>query len=323
MDSAVSDRDWLVPVAVVTGIEFSVWAGAYSLGLAARPMLASYGLLSTAFFAFVVGSWLLAVLWRERPERPLSRIIELISANKVRILEAIIGCELFALSSAAIGSLKEAIPAINPFWFDLPLAHLEAGLWAGLYSLLWWAVPFFDRLYGTFVLTHVLAVLGLLCAKPSDLKTKALISLALAWFFLALVSALLLSSAGPAFFDRVYGVDTFAPLDAALSAHAPLTLMTIDALWRAHQSGVPMVGNGISAMPSMHVALTLWLALVLKSTRIAPIVWAYYALIWTGSVLLGWHWFCDGLAGSAGMLVCWKLARPFSINLRILEPLRQ
>jgi hypothetical protein len=284
-------------------------------------MIASYGLLAAAFFALVAGCGLLLALWRGRPERPLRYIFTLASGKKLRVLEALIGCELLALGSSAMGSLKEAIPAVNPFWLDLPLARLEAGVWPTLHSLLWWAVPFFDRLYGTFVFTHVIAVLGLLCLRPSALKSRALVSLSIAWFLLGSVSAVLLSSAGPAFFDRVYGGHGFATLDTMLRDHAPLTLMTVDALWRVHQTGAPMVGNGISAMPSMHVALTLWLALVLKDTKSAPIAWVYYAFIWIGSVLLGWHWLCDGIVGSGGMLVCWWLARPSSRAIVLVENL--
>jgi hypothetical protein len=93
-----------------------------------------------------------------------------------------------------------------------------------------------------------------------------------------------------------------------IATKAPLTAMTADALWHSHSANVATVANGISAMPSMHVGLTLWLAFVFKDTRLAPLGWTYYALIWTGSVLLGWHYFSDGLVGSLGVLLLWAAA---------------
>ena len=36
--------------------------------------------------------------------------------------------------------------------------------------------------------------------------------------------------------------------------------------------------------------------------------WAYVALIWFGSVHLGWHYFSDGVAGIAGALLVWWMA---------------
>ena len=47
---------------------------------------------------------------------------------------------------------------------------------------------------------------------------------------------------------------------------------------------------------------------MLKDTRLAPLGWAYFGLVWIGSVLLGWHWFFDGFVGAAGMLALWAIA---------------
>jgi hypothetical protein len=194
--------------------------------------------------------------------------------------------------------------------------------WQVLYSKLGTWMWFFDGFYGTFVGVHVLAVLVLLVAKSSFWKSRALVALALAWLLIGVVTAYCCSSAGPIFFDRVYGGHSFAALDHMLSREAPLTTFTGDALWAMHQSHVPAFANGISAMPSMHVALSLWLALVAHRTNFALFAWVYYALIWIGSVLLGWHWFLGGLVGSAAMLAVWAVAplliyRPVTARLPV------
>lgn len=310
---ARSDREWFVPVASIVTIETLLWCAAYMAGDAARPMIVTYGSLALFFFILVL-CWNAALLMvRERPEAPVRRLVEAAAANRERILIAILGSQLLAFGSAAFGSLKAGIPRATPFWLDGPLANVEARIfggdaWAAAHALFGWAVPFFDRLYATFVGTHILAVLFLLAARPSLLKSRALVSLSLAWLVLGVVGAYALSSAGPIFYDPLYGGERFAPMLAMLGKDAPIATFTADALWSMHQSGVPRFGNGISAMPSMHVALTLWLALVVKGTRLAPLGWAYLVTVWVGSVLLGWHWFLDGAVGAAGMLAIWAVA---------------
>lgn len=308
-----SDREWFVPVAAIVTVETLLWCAAYLAGDAARPMIVTYGSLALTFFILVMCWNATLLLVRERPSAPIRRLIDAAAANKERILIAILGSQLLAFGSAAFGSLKAGIPRATPFWLDGPLAGLEARMfgadaWAAAYSLFGWAAPLFDRLYATFVGTHIIAVLFLLAARPSLLKSRALVSLSLAWLVLGVLGGYALSSAGPIFYDRVFGGERFAPMLAMLAKDAPIATFTADALWSMHQSGSPRFGNGISAMPSMHVALTLWLALVLKGTRLAPLGWLYFVATWIGSVLLGWHWFLDGAVGAAGMLALWAVA---------------
>lgn len=307
----MSDREWLVPCTFVVGIELLLWFAAWRAGVAYAPLLIPYSLIAVAFFTFVVGVRLMLILVtaaRAGEQRPLALVGRLIVQNRNRIIAAVLGLELLSLGSSAFSALKGGIPRTNPFWLDIPLARVEGPIWPTLNSLLGWAIPFFDRLYGTFVLSHLLAVFGVLAMKPSELKSRALVSLCLAWVVLGILGAYALSSAGPLFYDRVFDSHRFAALDAVVAVHAPLTGMTADALWHSYSANLSTVANGISAMPSMHVGLTLWLALVLMRTRAAPIAWTYYALIWTGSVLLGWHYFSDGLIGSLGLLAMWKAA---------------
>jgi hypothetical protein len=77
-----------------------------------------------------------------------------------------------------------------------------------------------------------------------------------------------------------------------------------DMLWSAYTTHSTDVGNGISAAPSLHVAIAAWTALALRK----KLMWLYVAAIWVASVHLGWHYVFDGLAGIAGALVIWRFA---------------
>lgn len=308
----MSDREWLIPVSLIVAGEAAAWSAAYAAGIAGRPLFLTYGALELLLFGLLL---LTVTLWRTvavSSGRSFRSAFVMSLPEKRGMAAIFIGLALTAIGAAIFSSLKASFPA---FWLDPALAKAEATLLGTGGSTLVKAapvLPFFDRLYCTFVPGHTIAVMAVLLLKPSPLKTRALVSLALAWLLIGLVGGSLLSSAGPIFFDRVYGGSSFAGLTDALQRGAPLTTLTANMLWRAHESGSLMVGNGISAMPSMHVALTLWLALLLNRTRFAAFGWVYFALIWVGSVLLGWHWFSDGLVGSLAMLGLWYAAPRFA-----------
>ncbi|MEO6114623.1 MAG: phosphatase PAP2 family protein [Sphingomicrobium sp.] len=175
-----------------------------------------------------------------------------------------------------------------------------------------WATTFADRVYGLWLPTQLVALFSVVVARPSAAKARALTCYAAAWFLLGVVAAMLLSSAGPVFHDRVFGGARFAGLHAALLRHdAWMVAKTADAMWAAHASGRLGPISGISALPSMHVAISLWMALTARTLapRMAPFAWAYCAFIWVASVQLGWHYASDGLAGVAGMLMIWFAVR--------------
>jgi membrane-associated phospholipid phosphatase len=75
-----------------------------------------------------------------------------------------------------------------------------------------------------------------------------------------------------------------------------------------------MVGGGISAMPSVHNALAALFALAAFQLNRAAgwIAASYAALIWIGSIHLGWHYALDGVVAFAltyGIwIVCGRIA---------------
>ncbi len=60
-------------------------------------------------------------------------------------------------------------------------------------------------------------------------------------------------------------------------------------------------------MPSIHVAIALWIAFVVRSylPRLKVVAFAWFALILVGSVLLGWHYAVDGVVACVISLLAW------------------
>jgi hypothetical protein len=226
------------------------------------------------------------------------------------------GSLLVAIGASVFLPLKCAIPREVPFWLDEPIATLERSMfgadpWILLDEVLGWAAVPMDWLYACWLPVQSLVLFSLVLATPSRAKSRALIAYSLAWFLLGVVAAALLSSAGPLFYDRLYGGTAFAGLEPTLRARGTwIALAESDQMWRAMTAREPGLVAGISAMPSIHVAVSFWMFLMARTImpRAAPAALIYCGLIWIGSVQLGWHYVADGLFGIIGMIAVWYLA---------------
>ena len=115
--------------------------------------------------------------------------------------------------------------------------------------------------------------------------------------------AVLLSSAGPVYFDRVTGLAGGYPTlePALLAAQVQATL------WQSHLAGPGQTIAGIAAMPSLHVAVPALYALASRGWWRA-LWWGFTVLTIIGSVALGWHYAVDGYMGILLAWLTWRLA---------------
>ena len=87
-----------------------------------------------------------------------------------------------------------------------------------------------------------------------------------------------------------------------------------EGLWEGHMTDGRLAG--ISAMPSMHVATSVLMALYAsKHARWAGwLCWGFAALIMIGSVHLGWHYAVDGYFGALIAWCAWRVGQKLSQN---------
>ena len=155
------------------------------------------------------------------------------------------------------------------------------------------------------------------------------------WVFVGGLAAWLLASAGPMYYPHFIGPNaSFSALHDQIVAQGQLareagnmvaTPLGHVLLMKRYESGIYMPGFGISAMPSVHVSMSIMFAIggFVLHRWIGWALVAYAAVIWLGSIHLGWHYAADGIVGAALTIGMWKasahIAKPFERRFSALE----
>lgn len=301
-------KDWVVPAAGLVALQliFAFLMG-WLHGYVVPPPLGRYLELFAALgitFGGPVALWLLV---RMVAKPMLSASIR--DMKVPNLLPMVVGIGILFFQMVALTWLKPVLPMVSGFWADPYLADLDALLFGRdpwrLTHVIGPANRLIDYSYNLWF-PVVFAVLGLSC-----LTNNARVILT---FFIAIgvcaVLQFLLPSAGPIFYERTGNGARFAEL----APQVPRWVQsTSEYLWRYHVAGRQGLGTGISAMPSVHVALAAWVGLaafVLNRPWFVPAC-AWFALILFGSVYTGWHYAIDGIASIGVLIVAWKGAGVF------------
>jgi hypothetical protein len=223
------------------------------------------------------------------------------------LIAGTLGIVVMSVFLQAISELKTMITAVVPFWADAPLLAFDLALLGDIQPLaraLNPAMPVIGWFYWSWHLINICGIVWVLHWHSPE-GHRLVIAYMLTWA-IGMAFAYLGSSAGPLFigaYDPSLAPDTIQRASAALIEN--------------HISQGSMIGAGISAFPSLHVAIAVWFAFVLRERGLFGIGIAYAIGIYICSVLLGWHYSLDGVAGAG---VAW-LAYRIAYNLRSL-PLR-
>lgn len=222
-------------------------------------------------------------------------------------------------ANQAFTAIKVAIPSLVPYYGDPYFIAADRFLFLGTDP---WRIT--HALIGTLG-THVIdwlysawfTIVGLILlwaafSRDPHFQLRAGLAHLLVWLILGSVAAVALSSVGPCFLSPVLGDDQYAPLMARLHDY--------DSLWSIHWQSFLLetrtseaFGKGISAMPSVHVGMALLFYLMCRDRFgtlhvLAGASLLYVAIIWIGSVHLGWHYAVDGIVSAVLTLLIWRFS---------------
>lgn len=221
--------------------------------------------------------------------------------------------------------LKDSIPRIQPFSYDSNfeywdrVLHLGYQPWQLLQPLLGneYVTLVIHRLYYFwFPVIFVTFYWQLGSYDNNKLRLQFITSFIACWALIGGVMATLLSSAGPIFFDRIV-TDQPDPYINAMNyllevhrEHDMFMFMIREALWDNYTSPqADTVLKGISAMPSMHVAISFLLVLFgwRKGLYFGLAYTAFFVIIFLGSIHLLWHYAIDGYVSIIATWIIWVI----------------
>jgi len=269
------------------------------------------------------------MLWIERPPNPiryLARSTCEFFSHPRRLAFGLPLLIIFVFFAAIFTDIKQNIPSISTFGWDVSLAELDRLLHFGKHPWQWLqpvlgypAVTFLvNFIYNFwFFAMWIFVVYMAFEHRASVLRTRFFLAFFVTWSLGGSLFALIFSSAGPCYFSRLgLSPDPYAELMTYLHSVAELypvwALNVQDTLWQSYTQGGLVAG--ISAMPSMHNATALLLALAGRqiNKQIGYVLWAHCALIFIGSIHLAWHYAVDNYLGWAIALACWWIASPLA-----------
>lgn len=312
-------RTFGTPYLVLAAIVAAHFAAA--LAMSDRPLgkyvSADWFADTVPFFVLPVLVWLAGVtivFARRGAKSPLRALKLVVFLNRQRVLRTVLLLALYAVTSRAYRAIKVALPRYNDFYADPSFAQLDRAIfgtdpWRLTHALIGpdgtWLI---DRLYILWL--PVMLAMFAWTAFTSDraFQLRSAFAHFLIWIVLGNALALVLASAGPCYFEEFFGDPAFRPLMDRLAEIGDLNALPLQA-YLLSARGVESIGAGISAMPSVHVAMTTLLVLMMHDrfgqrwpTWLAA---GYLGVILVGSVHLGWHYASDGLLSLVLVPILW------------------
>jgi hypothetical protein len=290
-------------------------------------------LLLTAMFG-IAGCLAAKLVRGDLSERPGALILRLARERWLddRGLSLLLPALFFAILLAAFNAFKQSVLPLAGFGLDGLFAQWDRAI----FGVDPWRISHgvFSAPIASLVLSLAyhqyflpMAVGVFLCAVlpgRRQLRTQYLLSFALIWILVGSVLAFLLPSAGGVFWGEFHpGPDPFRPLVDALARHHDVLLEA------GHDQGLGArafqialadsfggdrlaIGRGISAMPSVHIALAVQFACAAFALHrgLGCAAAVYGVLMWVASIHLGWHYAVDGIVAAIVTVPLWFACGP-------------
>jgi hypothetical protein len=229
---------------------------------------------------------------------------------------------LVAMLMAAFNAFKFMLPTLHPFSWDQRLEQASRWIHGGRLPFEFllpfvgsdWATRALDLLYYGAWPVVLWAVFVWQVGGRSRMRHQYLLSFAAAWIVLGTVLAFVFSSAGPVYYSHLYGgPNPYAPLlNHLMDVHQRHPLLAIriqQALWDAERAGIASGGAGVSAMPSLHVAIAELCAIVGRRSErriVGYSLTVFSVLTLVASIYLGAHYALDGYVSIIGVHGAWR-----------------
>jgi len=287
---------WYAAAAIFIGIQI-LFASllAATLGFYELPPFIKYAKIAASLVGLVGGT---TILWRLRT-RPASPL-QFLQAQDWGQLRSFAGTMVLVwLQFVTLTWAKVMLPLVSGMWADPALANLEATLLGqDAWRFLPRSNPFIDVIYMAWAPTIGIIFSCYFFSRKED-REAGLLAFFLTIGLLGTFGQYLLPSGGPIFYERLGHGTRFAEIKPGVES-----LEAINNLWDVFVGKRIEFASGISAFPSIHVAGAAWFAIIARRW------WAYIYLgvIFAGSIILGWHYALDGIAGAAGALACYAIA---------------
>lgn len=309
MRRLVEDRDWLVPALALTG----------AVGICAIAASPSYSFLlhatSTPIGCFIIATVICSIwaTWQvilARPVSPLREMWSIISRHSSGIGHLIGVILVASLGLMVFTWTKSMLNFHVVFWADRALADQDRALFFGhdpwtLFS--WLNFRYVGHVYHRSWFVAIIGTLLVAANAPrSPERSAVMLHYFVLWLVIGPVIHMLMPAVGPIFYERMGYGNRFAGLVVDEE-----TARIADYLWTTFQAKRFLPGTGISAMPSLHVVMSTWIAITARAIapKLFPWAVAYAVLIFALSISLGWHYALDGIAGALAAIASYLLLR--------------
>jgi len=267
-------------------------------------------------------------LWKDRPPSPIEHFKThyLTGPRRARMLAGLPMLAVIVSFMPFFSKMKAMIPLFNAYSWDATFIAWDQTLFFGMDG---WEV--LQPLFGHPPLTAFIALLyqlWMLLIYPGCLyflfypvdggiRRRYFFGFLLSWTLIGGLMATLLASVGPVFLEELVGNPHFADQMAYLySANEQVPVMTLkvqEMLLAWFHADARGLGSGITAMPSMHVAMAFlfWLAIREVNARAGWFFFAFLLAIFIGSIHLAYHYAVDGIVSILVVAAIWWISKPF------------